>query len=200
MNFNLKPITEAETNIARNLARRLAGKWSLVDVEDLESVLLLWLYANHAVVEKYRGQVDGTIKLVTALNRKAHSFCVAEQQERSGYVLDYNSRYSLTQIERSLVAMFNLTGSSAIKVNPVTGEPVDAYDSSLDDARAAVLDVKLAFEKLDSESQMILIWKFEQEFTYRDLALLLGMSAPGARKKLRKVLRELQAILDGPNR
>lgn len=200
MNFNLKPITEAETNIARNLARRLAGKWSLVDVEDLESVLLLWLYANHTVVEKYRGQVDGTIKLVTALNRKAHSFCVAEQQERSGYVLDYNSRYSLTQIERSLVAMFNLTGSSAIKVNPVTGEPVDAYDSSLDDARAAVLDVKLAFEKLDSESQMILIWKFEQEFTYRDLALLLGMSAPGARKKLRKVLRELQAILDGPNR
>ncbi len=197
---NLKLVTEVETNIARNLARRLAGKWSLVDVEDLESVLLLWLYENSAIVAKYREQTDGTIKLVTALNRKAHSFCVAEQQERSGYVLDYNSRYSLTQIERSLVAMFNLTGSSAIKVNPVTGEPVDAYDSSLDDARAAVLDVKLAFEKLDSESQMILIWKFEQEFTYRDLALLLGMSAPGARKKLRKVLRELQAILDGPNR
>lgn len=197
MNENLQPVTQAETNVARNLARRMAGKWSLVDAEDLESVLLLWLYENSATVAKYRQETDGTVKLITALRRKAQAYCTAEQQERSGTPLDFNAKYSLQQIERSLVAMFNLNTQNGIRVNPLTDQPVDVWDPTLDDARAVVLDVKLAFQKLDPNSQGILIWKYEAEYTYRDIALFLGMSAPGARKKVRKILREIQIILDG---
>lgn len=197
MNENLQPVTQAEANVARNLARRMAGKWSLVDVEDLESVLLLWLYENASTVAKYRQEPDGTVKLITALRRKAQAYCTAEQQERSGTPLDFNAKYSLQQIERSLVAMFNLNTQNGIRVNPLTDQPVDVWDPSLDDARAAVLDVKLAFQKLDANSQGILIWKYEAENTYRDIAMFLGMSAPGARKKVRKILREIQIILDG---
>lgn len=197
MNDNLQPVTQAEVNVARNLARRMAGKWSLIDVEDLESVLLLWLYENAATVLKYRNEQDGTLKLVTALRRKAQAFCTAEQQERSGTPLDYNAKYSLQQIERSLVAMFNLNTQNGIRVNPITGQAVDVWDPSLDDARTAVLDVKMAFHKLDSLSQGILIWKYEAENTYRDIAMFLGMSAPGARKKVRKILRDIQVMLEG---
>ena len=197
MNENLQPVTQAETNVARNLAKRMAGKWSLVDAEDLESVLLLWLYENSATVAKYRQEADGTVKLITALRRKAQAYCTAEQQERSGTPLDFNAKYSLQQIERSLVAMFNLNTQNGIRVNPLTDQPVDVWDPTLDDARAVVLDVKLAFQKLDPNSQGILIWKYEAEYTYRDIALFLGMSAPGARKKVRKILREIQIVLDG---
>lgn len=175
----------------------MAGKWSLVDAEDLESVLLLWLYENSATVAKYRQETDGTVKLITALRRKAQAYCTAEQQERSGTPLDFNAKYSLQQIERSLVAMFNLNTQNGIRVNPLTDQPVDVWDPTLDDARAVVLDVKLAFQKLDPNSQGVLIWKYEAEYTYRDIALFLGMSAPGARKKVRKILREIQIILDG---
>jgi DNA-directed RNA polymerase specialized sigma24 family protein len=197
MNDNLQLVTQAETNVAKNLARRMAGKWALVEMEDLESVLILWLYENAHVVSRYRQEPDGTLKLITALKRKAVQFCTSEQQERSGAALDSGSRYSLQQIERALTAMFASTVSQGVKVDPRTGQAVESWDPSLDDARTMVLDVKLAYLKLDPESQMPLVWKYEQECTYRDLALFMGMSAPGARKKVRKILREIQVMLDG---
>lgn len=197
MNTNLQLVTQAETNLAKNLARRVAGKWSLVEMEDLESVLLLWLYENAQIVARYRNDPDGTLKLITALKRKAVQYCTSEQQERSGALLDSGSRYSLSQIERALTAMFATGSVGGVRVDPRTGQPVESWDPSLDDARTMVLDVKLAYLKLDAESQIPLVWKYEQECTYRDLALFLGMSAPGARKRLRKILREIQMMLDG---
>jgi len=190
------PILQGEINVARNLARRLSSKWSLVDFQDLESLLVLWLYENQDTVIRYRSEVDGTLKLITALRRKANSFCTAEQQERSGTPLDYYSRYSIQQIERSLVAMFNSSFSQGLKVDPNTGAPIYHWDPSLDDAKTAVLDVKLAFQKLDVDMQKVLIWKYEQEYTFRDIAMLDGVSAPGARKRVRKALRQIQMILD----
>jgi DNA-directed RNA polymerase specialized sigma24 family protein len=197
MIVNSGPILQAEINIARNLAKRLSSKWSLVEFVDLESVLVLWLYENQDTVIRYRSEVDGTMKLITALRRRANSFCTAEQQERSGTPLDYYSSYSIPQIERSLTAMFNSSSSHGLKVDPNTGSPLEEWDPSLDDAKTAVLDVKLAFRKLDVEMQKILIWKYEQEYTYRDIALLENISAPGARKRVRRALRQIQMILDG---
>lgn len=187
---------QGEINIARNLARRLASKWSLVDREDLEASLVLWLYENASTVSRYRSDQDGQIKLITAIRRHGNAYCTAEQQERSGTPLDYYSQYSIQQIERSLVAMFNSSFNKGLKVDPNTGAPLDQWDPSLDDARTAVLDIKLAFQKLDSEMQKVLIWKYEQEFTFRDIAMLEGLSAPGARKRVRKALRQIQMILD----
>jgi DNA-directed RNA polymerase specialized sigma24 family protein len=83
-----------------------------------------------------------------------------------------------------------------LKVDPNTGAPIDRWDPSLDDAKTAVLDVKLAFQKLDVDMQKVLIWKYEQEYTFRDIAMLDGVSAPGARKRVRKALRQIQMILD----
>jgi DNA-directed RNA polymerase specialized sigma24 family protein len=196
MNKPLSPILPGELNIARNIARRSAGKWSLVDPEDLESELILWLFENLNVVFRYRTEPDGQMKLITALRRKAHGFCMAEQQERSGSTLDAGSRYSMQQIERSLVAMFNSTGSNTRRVHPQTGELLDSYDPVLDDARTMVLDVKIAFSNLPVEYQKILIWKFEQEFTYRDIAMLEKISAPGARKRVKKAVKLLQIALN----
>lgn len=196
MNKPLSPILREEENIARNIARRSAGKWSLVDAEDLESELILWLYENIETVIRYRNELDGQMKLITALRRKAHGFCMAEQQERSGSPLDSGSKYSTQQIERALVAMFNSTGSNTRRVHPQTGELLDSYDPVLDDARTMVLDVKLAFGNLSVEHQKILIWKFEQEFTYRDIAMLEKISAPGARKRVKKAVKLIQIALN----
>ena len=104
MIVNSGPILQAEINIARNLAKRLSSKWSLVEFEDLEGVLILWLYENEKTVQRYRSEPDGVFKLITSMRRKANAFCTAEQQERSGTQLDSHSRYSIQQIERSLVA------------------------------------------------------------------------------------------------
>lgn len=196
MIVNNGPILQGEINIARNLARRLSRKWSLVEFEDLQSMLVLWLYENQDTVSRYRSEIDGTIKLITALRRRANSFCTAEQQERSGTPLDFYSTYSIPQIERSLVAMFNVSSSYGIKVDPNTGAPIEQWDPSLDDAKTAVLDVKLAFTRLDVDMQKVLIWKYEQEYTYRDIAMMDDISAPGARKRVRKALRQIQIALD----
>jgi DNA-directed RNA polymerase specialized sigma24 family protein len=193
---NQGPILPAEISIASNMASRFASKWSLVDKEDLKSVLVLWLYENAATVARYRSEPDGPIKLVTSMRRRAHAYCTSEQQERSGTPLDYNSRYSIEQIERCLIAMFNSGSGPSVRVDPRSDTMIDKWDPSLDDARTAVLDVKLAFEKIEIDLQRILVLKYEQEFTYRDIAMLDQISAPGARKRVRKALRQIQTVLD----
>lgn len=191
-------ITASELTTARSVARRQASKWSLVEAEDLEQSLILWLYENRNAVERYRVDPEGPAKLLVALRRKANSICVKDQAERSGTPLDFNAKYSMQQIEKSLEAMFNLPRlTQSVRVHPSTGEMLSSQEPFIDDAKAMVLDVSSAFRKLEDEGQQILAMKYLKGFTYRDIALLLGISAPGSRKRVRKYLRKIQQILNG---
>ena len=91
-------ITESELSTARSVARKAASKWSLVEPEDLEQSLILWLYENKATVKRYQSDSEGPIKLLIALRRRANTICAKEQSERSGKALDSNAKYSIGQI------------------------------------------------------------------------------------------------------
>jgi RNA polymerase sigma factor (sigma-70 family) len=190
-------ITPSELITAKSIARRAASKWSLVEAEDLEQSLILWLYENRTTVQRYREDPEGPAKLFVALRRKANSLCVKDQAERSGTPLDFNAKYSLAQIERTIEAIFNLPSTrQAVRVHPATGEMLDEYQPFIDEAQAMMLDVHVAFTSLDDEAQAILAMKYLKGFTYRDIALLLGISAPGARKRIRKHLRKIQSLVN----
>ena len=195
----MKPFqpNKSELSTAYAVARQIAKRWSLVEEEDLNSVLVLWLYENAKYVERYRADTEGPIKLFIALRRRANQHAVAEQATRAGMPLDFNSRYSIQQVERSIVAMFNEPSVSGNRVHPASGSLLDANDLYVENKKTMVLEVKEAFLKLDADTQRILMLKYEKEYTFRDIALVENMSAPGIRKRIRKALRKIQSVLDG---
>jgi hypothetical protein len=182
-------ITEAELSTAKAVARKAASKWSLVESDDLESSLVLWLFENKATVLRYQDDPDGPIKLLVALRRRANQLCVKDQAERSGTPLDFNARYSTSQIERSLIAMFNMPSVSGARVHPSTGQPIDKFEPFVEDAKA--------FIRLEDDSQRLLMMKYQHNYTFRDIALVEGISAPGVRKRIRKFIRLMQQTLNG---
>jgi|TARA_R110000782_G_scaffold63220_2_gene129698 DNA-directed RNA polymerase specialized sigma24 family protein len=190
-------ITEAELSTAKAVARKAASKWSLVESDDLESSLVLWLFENKATVLRYQDDPDGPIKLLVALRRRANQLCVKDQAERSGTPLDFNARYSTSQIERSLIAMFNMPSVSGARVHPSTGQPIDKFEPFVEDAKAMILDVRSAFIRLEDDSQRLLMMKYQHNYTFRDIALVEGISAPGVRKRIRKFIRLMQQTLNG---
>ena len=190
-------ITEAELSTARAVARRAASKWSLVEKEDLESSLVLWLFENIKTVERYQKDSEGPAKLLVALRRRANQLCVKDQAERSGTPLDFNAKYSTQQIERALIGMFNMPSNSGARVHPSTGQLLDAHEPFVDDAKAMMIDVRSAFLKLEDDSQRLLMMKYQHTYTFRDIALVEGISAPGVRKRIRKLIRKMQQILNG---
>jgi DNA-directed RNA polymerase specialized sigma24 family protein len=192
MNFSL---TNGEFATIKAVARSSSRKWSLVELEDLEQELILWGYENADNVIRYRKLEDGPTMFLIALRRKANQYCSNEQALRSGEPLDFHSKYSIEQIERALVSMYHVISTQAVAVDPNTDAAIEAVDPFSDEVRTTVLDVARAFGRLDKDLKDIIELKYRDEATFRDMGLLLKISAPGARKRLRKALRRIQAVL-----
>lgn len=192
MTFSL---TNGEFSTIKAVARSVARKWSLVELEDLESELVLWGYENAKSVERYRHLEDGPTLFLVSVRRRATQYAATEQAVRSGEALDSNSKYSMEQIERAIVSMYNVISTQAVVVNPATGAAVEPVDPLSDEVRTTVLDVARAFSKLDKDLRDVVELKYKDEATFRDIGLLLKISAPGARKRLRKALRKIQSSL-----
>jgi DNA-directed RNA polymerase specialized sigma24 family protein len=190
-------IHDKEIDIASNIAKSASAKWSLVEYQDLAQTLILWLFEHRDAVVRYRTEQLGQAKLITALKRHATQYCVKEQLERSGIPLDSSYKYSMQQIERGLSAMFNFSPLGiSITAHPSL-EPNFVFDPRIDDARAVILDCKSAFDELlNDEERVIIAHKYEKEYTYRDIGILERMSATGARKKIRRILRKIQVFLN----
>ena len=190
-------VHDDEIDIAVNISKSAAAKWSLVEYQDLSQTLILWLYEHREIVDRYRTEQLGRAKLITALKRHAIQYCVKEQLERSGIPLDAGYKYSMPQIERGLSAMFNFSPLGiSITAHPSL-ERNFVFDPKIEDARAIILDVKSAYDELlTPDEQEIIAHKYEKEYTYRDIGILERMSATGARKKIRRILRKIQVFLN----
>lgn len=191
-------ITEAELKLARRVAKRVGSRWSAVELEDLESELIVWLFENEKIVDRYRGEDGGEGKLFVALRRRAVKLSAREQSVRSGLPLDAGSRYSIQQIERGLPFIFEETPQTVLAENPVTGSVVgSASPESSTVALAILLDLRGAVEQLSEELREVVVLRFRDGMTYHDIAGLVGLTDNGARKRVRRALRSAQQFLDG---
>jgi DNA-directed RNA polymerase specialized sigma24 family protein len=180
MNANDERITEQEIKLAKYLAHKIGSQWALVETDDLESHLILWLLENQKYVTKYRHEEGGQSKLFAAMKRHAAKYSAQEQTIRSGRELDSGLKYSIAQIEAILVEYFN-----------------QASPHENDETRDVILDIKIAFNQLDNETQKLLSQRYLYEWTYRQISAANTISPTGARKKIRRGLRRIQYALEG---
>ena len=192
---NETDVTRDELDIANTIAFKIGSKWSLVDVEDLKSELVLWLFENNSHVARYRVEDGGKYKLIASLKRYAAKYCAKEYGERSGSGPELESKYSTYQVEQILFAMFQQPSDSGVLENPITGLPIGVVEVS-PKLYDLILDVKVVFEELDKESQSLLTMRYGYEFTYRHIASAKKMSPTGVRKKIRRIIRHVQSSLN----
>lgn len=191
-------ISFEDIDLAKRVARRMAQRWSLVELDDLTSELTVWLYENKDVVERYRKDEQGEGKLFVALRRFASKYCATEQATRQGAPLDFAAKYSIQSIERALKVLFDEYPTSfGSVVHPSTGHLLSDWNPEVETARAVLMDTRSAFERLIEQEQVLCIARFQFDMTYRELAEMDGSTPTGVRKKLRRVLRHMQQFMEG---
>lgn len=194
-------ITAEELKLAERIGRKAASSWSAVDQDDVISHLNLWLVENLQTVQKWRAEEAGQGKLFVSLRREASKFAAKEQAAATANPLNMDSFYTTQRIEAVLPFVFDEWPQSQVRVNPVTGEPVDGTDHTLiGEALAVLADVSGAFHGLNREMKEVLYWRFRDGLTFQEIGELSGMTKVGAKKRVDRAVKRLQETLSGIRR
>lgn len=191
-------ILEPEIELAKRIARWTGNKWSLVEVEDLQSELVLWLFENEDTVVRYRDDDEGAFKLSTALRKHALKYCAKEQSQRSGAPLDHDAKYSIAQIKRAMPFVFeDLSIESYAHEHPQTGEPIGVSSHEYGLALAVLLDMKICFSAMPQEVKEILTLQFRDGLSYREISDLTGVTRRTAIRRAQSAVGQMRDQLCG---
>lgn len=185
-------INERELTLARKVAYRVASKWSMVDVEDLASELILWLFEHEATVARYRFEEFGEPKLFVALRRTASKYCVKEQESRTGAPLFDDDPYTIGQVERGLPFIFEDIPQTVL---PEFGG--ESYKGSPGMALVILTDLRGAFQDMPEQVRETLTLRFRDGLTFADMGRLTGISGEAAKKRVTRAVRRLRDRLSG---
>lgn len=187
-------VTLVELTLARKIAYRIGSKWGGVDVEDVTSELILWLYDNEATVDRYREEDGGEGKLYVSLRRAASKYCAKEQAQVNGAPLE--DEYSLSVIERAMPFVFEDVPQTTIRVNPYNGAPVDTlYDSG--NALALLTDIKSAYVDMPYEVRHVLALRFRDGLSYQEIGDILGITDRGAKARVSRGVFRVHVLVNG---
>lgn len=187
-------LTGGELKLAERVAARIGSRWSGVEIDDVTGHLYLWLVENQDVVARWRSEQGGEGKLFVSLRREAAKYCAKEQAIRTNRPLDAEPAYPVDVLERALPFIFEEWPVTEVRVNPVTGEPLDDPQTA-GTALAVLADVSGAFYGLPSEVREVLAWRFRDGLTYEEIGELAGMTKDGAKKRVARGLRRLSDAL-----
>jgi DNA-directed RNA polymerase specialized sigma24 family protein len=188
-------ITSEEFDLARRVAYRVASKWPMVEMDDAQSELYLWLVEHADDVIRYRVEPGGEAKLFVALRRECGKYCAKETQARTGAPLDASLSYSKQQVERVLPFIFEDLPQQVVVTHPQTGAAVHAQANGGGEALAMLLDVRTSFLDLPAEVRMVLTMRFRDELTFKEIGALTGLSDAGAKKRVDRGVARIQAVL-----
>lgn len=187
-------INSSELRLAEVIATRIGKRWAQVEVDDLTSHLYLWLVENRATVLRWRDEEGGEGKLYVSLRREAAKYCAHESSARINRPIDASATYPVDVLERAVPFIWEATPATEVRLNPVTGEPLDA-PSETGRAQAVMADIRGGFYSLPAEIREVLTWRFRDGLTYEEIGELANMTKDGAKKRVARGLRRLSDAL-----
>ena len=178
---------DLDRRLATQVAQSVAAKWSLVEVDDVEAELLLWLVENEHHVRSYRdGNMTG--KLVLALKRHAIAYCVKEQTIRQGGALMETSDYSAEQVERVLPFVYLETPQTVVN-------EFEKHHGDHSLSLAIMADVKSALIALPEDMKETLTQRFYLGLTFQEMGDIAGITKRAAKKRVDRAILELRRNL-----
>lgn len=190
-------VEPSELELAERIARKVAAKWSAVEVEDLTSQLYLWLLERESTLQRYRKEPGGEGKLYVSLYRAATKYCVAEQEQANGAPLDADS-YKIEVIVNALPYIFDQGNwaQTTVAVHPHSGSALSRSNDS-NTLVEVLTDIKRCFSKLSKDQQDILAMRYRDDLHLSEIADILGITKMTARNRIARAVKSLQIKLNG---
>ena len=187
-------VTDKELDIARAVGYRVAQSWQPMEIEDVQSSLVLWLFEHEGVVERYRDSEDGEKKLVFSLRREATRFCYKEKNARTGGTVGVELSYNLSQLQRALPFIFeDVPQTVAFEFDAGRSTYSGSHGSAVD----VLVDIRSAFKTLPARMVEVLTLRYRDGLSYLDIGNLIGLSDRGAKNRVTKAVRTLHETLSG---
>lgn len=189
-------LLKEEMTLASKVAHRIGSRWSLVETDDLESHLFLWMLQNLNAVVRWRDEHGDNGKLYVSLRREAAKFCAKEHAARVGQPIVVDNFYTSDVVRKALPFIFESVPQTIVTENPVTL----AAQSIPNDANLGLLiitDIRQQFYGLNRDVRDILAWRFRDGLTLEEIAELKNMTKQGARKAVDRAVKRLVDALAG---
>lgn len=185
-------INATEMNVAERVGKRIAGRWSSVDADDVVSHLYLWILENTGSIIRWRDEEGGEGKLYVSLRREAAKFCAAEEAVAVGRPLNADNFYNPEMLERALPFVFEDVPQTVAFENPVTGGVESRWSpGDSNNAVAIITDIRSALYDLNFEIRETIELRFRDGLTFEEIGELAGISKVGAKKRVDRAVQRL---------
>jgi RNA polymerase sigma factor (sigma-70 family) len=195
MNF-----TERELQLTKNIAYKQSRNWSNVEYEDLHAELMLWLVQKYVTVLRYREEEGGEGKLYVSLNRAATKYAAKEQSYYNGASVTTQQKekyaYSFTVLDNALQYFWNYKSIllSSTPEHPQHGTSTVELNTE-NDIQTIMLDIDMAFKKLNPAEQILLEYRFKENKTFNEIGSILSVSDNAARMRINRLISKLQRLI-----
>ena len=185
-----------ELTTASKVAHKVARQWERIEVEDLYSQLVLWIYTYYRRVqagdhETYPG------RLYSELKREAIRYCARETAQNIGQPINFDRAYTINRIKRALPFIFEETPTLQIKVNPQTGQAIG--DNANTDVAEILIDLKRAFMRLTSSDREVIRLKHRDGLSWQEVAEIVGGTPDGIRMRIDRAVKNMARELGNGN-
>ena len=168
-------VTNAELTLAKQTGWQVGRRWSSVEIEDLRSHLVLWLFEHAEQVERFRGRENGKAQLAISLKREALRYCTKESAARQGKPVERDNFYSEDVVRNALPFLFEASFEMKLRQDPNTGKVLDRSFST-GDAQAIIADISRAYRALPPQNQMVLEMRYQEDLTLPEIGKRLEMT------------------------
>ena len=179
-------ILPEELNLASTVAKSFASKWKLIDVNDLESHLFLWLVENENKLIKWRNET-GDGKLYVSLRREAGKYCSKETKHIANIDdLDNTNFYNLDMVYRALPFLFEYNINQAEMKNEPTGL-----------GHSIITDIVNVYHGLPKETKQLLMLRYRDGLTFQQISEAYDITNTAAEKRVERAVHKLYDSLAG---
>lgn len=179
-------ILPEEINLAKTVARMIGRKWKLVEIDDLEAHLFLWLVENERYLERWR-ETEGDGQLFVSLRREAAKYCAKETKEKVHTDdLNNNNTYDISVVYKTLPYIFEYdTIVNSVDKNSVVYE--------------TITDILNAYNDLKEHEKELISLKYEKGISHNELAMMYNIQTKTMEKRIERIVNKIHQKLTGKN-
>ena len=194
---------EISATVSRQVHRRYHVYFDQADVQQElvewclkhERKIKEWINPEHEIQDRK----SGIKQLAKSLNREADKYCRDRKAKSCGYETRDEVFYTTGMLEELIAHMDEIeimaqNQSGNARVSAGGGDPATGNNYL-----ASILDVKVALEKLDPMDQILIDYKFRENLTLGQIAVLVDLSDTTISRRIHNALRKMTQFLGGDN-
>ena len=185
--------------IVINVASEYHKKYSMVELEDIKQSLYEWFVSHPRKLTEWEalGEKDAKNLLYRSLRNQALDYCQLWKAKSIGYESSDLFYYEPVMIEALLPSVIRGDVGDAPKLNlGMPGRPPAPAEGG--NMMAMMVEVRAAYDKLNTEDKSILYYKYVDSLDYGSIAKELELSSDdAARMRHNRAIKKLITRLGG---